>query len=437
MPKVHWRSIGAARVKRPSERARCLRWMLMTCGTFVAIVACSSADEIVQPGLSNSRPLAARDTVIVTSWRRPSLFVANTRGTVPVQTESAFLTYSQTSLSGVDPRTGRGIWTVPFPALPQGFRGVGNVFRASYTSGSGVRSETVVDDATGMQLWTQPIDSLVVRTVITASTSTVLELVNDTVFVGRDRASGVVRWTRRAPSIQCTSSVDDCVRFAGYANGTFFLIQAALFSAQQRLITLTEAGVFTVVPFADPSSRGFTIFESVALDSASNLLLYTTFSGAGAVDVTSGASRWTYRYPLASDGVFLEPAVANILTGREPRVQLLFPYEEVANGNFAREVVLDATSGAIVRQFTRPISSTIISHVGPCGADGMVFVRTDGRFLFSNARSGVDTEGMVRDSAVNVRIAVPEFANWQRSYATGHVVFRTSDNTTFGFRCKP
>jgi outer membrane protein assembly factor BamB len=404
--------------------------------TALMLTACgSSSDGLVEP--KPTQKPAATDTITVQSWRRSPLFLAPTLSEAQAQLPASFLTVATNALTAVNPQTGANSWSLPLATSLRDVRTTGGVVRVTQVAANGNdNTESFLDEATGNLLWSQLSTPRGGSSIVAASAAIILSNIGDTLFVGRERSTGTVRWTARAPFGPCVLTFDDCWVHAGRATDAFYLVRAELTGTQQRLMKITDAGVATVTPFADPLARGFTILTDVTIDSTGSLLFITSFGGVSAIDASTGAVRWAARNPFPLDAVLLQPVVS-IARGNNPMIHLLYPFESDVNGGFAREFVLDANTGTTVRSRTLPTSTASLAYIGPCGVDGMVVVRGNGRFSFSNTRTGSVTEGMIRNAGTNTITEIIASPSVVGTFATGHLVLSNRNGELTGFRCRP
>jgi outer membrane protein assembly factor BamB len=415
-------------------RRRVTRWASISM-TALALTACRSADTPVDP-LPTQKPVAA-ESISVQSWRRTPVFLAISNASRRAHAASTFLSVVQNTLTAANPQTGVNVWSTTFAAPMRDVRAAGSMLRVTLAAVNATETiESFVDAETGTPLWSQPGALQGGPNVLTASADMILSNVGDTLFVGRDRATGAVRWTTRVPFGKCSLSFDDCWIDAGRANGAFNVVRTEVLGATQRLIKISDAGVATVTTFTDPLARGFTVLRNVAVDSTGSLLLFTTFSGAAAIDASTGAVRWSFRTPLLLDADLLEPVV-NFVRGSNPVIHLVYPYEATTSGAYASEFVLDATTGTTIRNRTLPGSPRSIALIALCGTDGIVAVRSTGRFTFTNTRTGAIAEGTVREPGTNAVATIPDFPTEAGNFTTGHLVLSNSNFSLIGFRCRP
>jgi outer membrane protein assembly factor BamB len=206
--------------------------------------------------------------------------------------------------------------------------------------------------------------------------------------------------------------------------------------AVQRLFSVTESGDVSVSTFSDPFSSIFAVFSGVTTDSASTRIFLASFFSAFALDASTGAVRWSVRHPITFDGSTLEAPIISTLRGSTPLVDLFYKYDTPTSTAFAREVVRDLTTGTVVRESVRKERADQVAYIGQCGDDGIVIVRTTGRFLFSNIRTGVDTEGIIREPTSSANVILSQFDEAASSFTGGYLVLLTS-NGVLGFKCHP
>jgi PQQ-like domain len=408
----------------------------------IAMAACtgSSLEPKGQP--LTRTPTAARDTMTVVLWRRTGLsfpFSGSASANVPT---SGVLTVVVGGVSSINPRTGTALWTATFPATPAGIRTRGSVIRLTYTPTGGSAVETFLDEATGAVLWSQPASTLPGRRLLAASATTILEAIGgdaigDTAFIARERSSGAIRWVKRVALSACGIGADDCLPVASYSQSPFVLVRPAILAGPLQFIRLTDAGDVTLTPFSDPAASLFNIVRNVTADSAGTRIVMTTLFSAFAIDGASGSARWAIRHPQLLDNSEVQEPVVRVVNGPTPLVDLFYEYETPTATAFAREVVRDLTTGNVVRESVRNERADQVAYIGPCGDDGIVIVRTTGRFLFSNVRTGADTEGIIRDPATNAIVSIPRFVSNVRTFASGDLVLSTPNDGLLGFRCHP
>jgi PQQ-like domain len=401
----------------------------------LALAACKSADSPVAP-LPTQQTVAV-ESISVQGWRRPPVTVTSTLRSGRPETAAAFLALASNALTSIDPRSGGNTWTATFAARPREVSAAGSVFRVTYPDVNlGGTIDAFVDEASGAKLWSVSGTALANQSIIASSAEIIVFNLNDTLFVGRDRATGAVRWSTRVSLGPCVQFFSRCWTDAGQANGVFHLVRNSV-SGPLHLLKLTQTGVATLLPFADPLAFGFNSLQTAVLDSAGASLFFTSFIGISAIDANTGALRWSAVHPFSVDGVPVDQPVVSVARGLNPMIHLLYEYDFVANGNFAREFVVDGAVGKAIWSRAVPAGEGSTPYIGHCGADGMVVVRSSGRFFFSNTRTGAVFVGTVRDTVGNTPAQVPGQPLWVSTFASGHVVLSNANTELIGFRCRP
>jgi outer membrane protein assembly factor BamB len=403
----------------------------------IAMAACtgSSLEPKGQPLIQS--PTAARDTISVVLWRRTGLsFPYSVSASANVPT-SGILTVTGNGLTSINPATGSALWTATFSTAPREIRSRGTIVKLQYGPYGDGELEAFLDEATGTVLWTQLTSAVRRGRLLAASSTTILEVIGDAEFIARERSTGSIRWVRKVALSACTIGSDDCLLVAGYRQSPFVLVSPVILGGPQHFIRLTDAGDVTLTPFNDPAAGAFTIVDNVTADSAGTRVVMTTRFSAFAIDGATGSLRWAIRHPFFLDNSLLEEPIVRVVTGPTPLVDLFYQYSTPTATAFAREVVRDLTNGTIVRESVRKERADQIAYIGPCGDDGIVIVRTTGRFLFSNLRTGVDTEGIIRDPATNGITSISALVSEVRTFASGYLALQTLNDGMIGFRCHP
>jgi outer membrane protein assembly factor BamB len=404
----------------------------------IALTACSESSAGPGGKPLTQTPTAPRDTISVVSWRRSRVAVASGYNRADARTLSAILSREVSGISAINPKTGATRWTTSFPSAPTDVRARGTVIRVAYTPTGGTPTEAFLDEATGSVLWSQSTSQLPGRRLVAASPNTILEQLGDTAFVARERSTGQIRWIRAAAVGACSSAAEDCLRATDETQSPFRLVRSLLFGVGLRpfTVTVTDAGVVSASSISDPFSPAFTIVDDFRADSSGTRIFISTLFSAMTLDAGTGEVRWSAQHPLLIDGSALEVPRLSTARGQPALVDLFYRYETPTTTAFARETVRDMASGTIVRETTRKERVDEVAYIGQCGDDGIVIVRTTGRFLFSNIRTGVDTEGIIRDQDTNALTTLAYFDSEASSFAEGYLVFLTNGGL-MGFRCHP
>ena len=396
-------------------------------------------------------PPAARDTVSVPRWARSGVTFPYNLDQVAIRTSATFLTVAASTIStsglnpvtALDPANGAAFWSASLTS-PADFAGVDGVFRVTHGS-IGDRRESLLDGSSGAAFLTQPLSTTApTGGLVGASVNTVLGRLGDTLLVGRNRATGAIRWRARVSLGDCGFiDVSPCSAYAGQGGGAFHFIHVKGFAPPVfELVRVSEAGIVTTTEFVDPSAAamGFAFFAPpTVVDSAGAIAIVVTNTGVIGLDAKTGAIRWSAVHLRISNGLLLDKPVVQFLRGSTPLVHLVFPFSSPGAPAYSREIIRDALTGRIVRQVLRLAAGLDAVTTRPCGETGMVLMRKTGRFIYTDSRTGSETAGQIIDQTTNLPAEAPVLSTWSNTFASGHIVYATGSapDGLWGFRCRP
>ncbi len=426
-----------------------LLWLVRFAVTVVALAACDalkySPTAVTTPPAVVGAPPLIRDTLNTTAWLREGITIPPTAEARGVRTASTLLTVSgadRRTLSGIDPETGRERWTVTFSGPTGSWAGVGTTFVARWDS-AGLPQEVALDATSGTRLWSRPASAQQGRVILDASANVILEQVGDTAFVGRDRATGTVRWTRQITLSTCFSTVVSCTLPAGYANGAFYVVRYPG-DAPLQLIRLTEGGEIYFAAFNDPTFNPdrqiFSLGREARVDPSGGTVIVNSLTGAFAVDAVLLTARWRLTHALVAGAAIEPPKMGWIEDGRGGLlVHLVYPYAARPDSVFSYEIVVNGATGETLRQLRRPGTPSDVVFVGQCGRDGMTLVAPSGQATYIDTRTGAETRIVVSDPITAAARDIPTPTRFAESYSPGILIFNTGSNADvlYGFRCRP
>ncbi|MCC7055162.1 MAG: PQQ-binding-like beta-propeller repeat protein [Gemmatimonadaceae bacterium] len=388
-------------------------------------------------------PPPARDTITVRAWARSSVTFPYTLDRIAIRSTSAFLTTGTNAVSAIDPRTGTVLWTRT-DVSPGSFAGAAGVFQFALGAFD-ARQEVIVDALTGATRYTAPVPASGYVGTIGAVGTTVIGRTGSDTVVARNAHTGSLLWKVRVPFGDCgLIESARCLHYAGHGGTAFHFIRLSggVVGGRYELVRVSDAGVVQSTAFVDPTAGGFPTFAmqpAVAVDSAGRVVVVTTFTGTTALDGATGAILWSAVRLSVSNGVLMEQPVVLLTGGADPLVHLVFRYMTSMSGGYSRETIRQATTGRVVRQVLRPAVGLDAVSVRPCGDAGMVLLRTGGRFIHTDTRTGTETAGQIVDATTGAPVEPPATATWVETFAPGALVYATGSgpDALVGFPCAP